>query len=134
MTPVLRPDSFELPHCLGVLRRRWPVVLWVTLIGLIGTVGYYVAAPKIYAATASIYVRPTGVVNANRLLNTRTPGPVDLDTEAQIVTSGVVATMAGTILHSSLAPSDLASAVAVPVPANTLDRRCALAGSPSTGA
>jgi capsular polysaccharide biosynthesis protein len=134
MTPVLRPDSFVLSHYLDVLRRRWPVVLWVTLICLIGTVGYLLAVPKVYAATASVDVSPTGVVNANRLLNTRTPGPVDLDTEAQIVTSGVVATMAGKILHSSLAPSALASAISVSVPANTLDMRITCRASANTGA
>src|SRR5487761_1296618 len=134
MTPVLRLDSFELSHYLGVLRRRWPVVLWVTLICLVGTVGYFVAVSKVYAATASVYVSPTGVVNANRLLNTRTPGPVDLDTEAQIVTSGVVATVAGQILHSSLTPSALASAISVSVPANTLDMRITCRASTNTGA
>jgi uncharacterized protein involved in exopolysaccharide biosynthesis/Mrp family chromosome partitioning ATPase len=134
MTPVLRPDSFELSHYRDVLRRRWPVVLWVTLICLVGTVGYLVAAPKVYAATASVYVRPTGAVNANRLLNTRTPGPVDLDTEAQIATSGVVAGMAGKILHSSLAPSALAAAISVSVPANTLDMRITCRASTNTGA
>jgi len=134
MTPALRPDSFELSHYPHVLRRRWPVMLWVTLICLIGTVGYIVAAPKVYAATASVYVRPTGVVNANRLLNTRTPGPVDLDTEAQIVTSGVVATIAGQILHSSLAPSALAAAISVSVPASTFDMRITCRASTNTGA
>ena len=134
MTPVLRPDSFELSHYLDVLRRRWPILLGVTLICLVGAVGYLVSAAKVYAATASVYVRPTGVVNANRLLNTRTPGPVDLDTEAQIVTSGVVATIAGQILHSSLTPSALASAISVSVPGNTLDMRITCRASTNTGA
>ena len=95
MSVASRPDSFELSHYTGVLRRRWPILLVVTLIALLGTVGYIVVTPKVYPGFATVYVNPTGTVNANNLATTRTPGLVDLDTQAQMVTSGVVATLAG---------------------------------------
>src|SRR5690348_3323666 len=104
MSSASRPDSFELSHYPAVLGRRWRIMLAVTLICLLGTVAYILAAPKVYSSSATVYINPTGAVNANRLLGSRTGGTVNLDTEAQIVTSGVVATMAGKSLHSPLTP------------------------------
>jgi len=49
------------------------------------------------------------------------------------VTSGVVATMAGKILHSTLSPDVLAQAVSVTVPANSLDMRIMCVTSSSAG-
>ena len=134
MSLASRPDSFELSHYTAVLRRRWPIVLVVTLIGLLGTVGYIVAAPKVYSGFATVYVNPTGTVNSNELSSTRTPGLVNLDTQAQIVTSGVVATAAGQTLHSSLTPDTLAKAISVSVPGNSDDMVITCMASTSTGA
>jgi capsular polysaccharide biosynthesis protein/Mrp family chromosome partitioning ATPase len=134
MSVASRPDSFELSHYTGVLRRRWPILLVVTLIALVGTVGYIVVAPKVYPGFATVYVNPTGTVNANNLATTRTPGLVDLDTQAQMVTSGVVATLAGKTLHSSLAPDTLAKAISISVPGNSDDMVITCRASTSTGA
>ena len=134
MSVASRPDSFELSHYTGVLRRRWPILLVVTLIALIGTVGYIVVTPKVYPGFATVYVNPTGTVNANNLATTRTPGLVDLDTQAQMVTSGVVATLAGQALHSSLAPDTLAKAISISVPGNSDDMVITCRASTSTGA
>jgi capsular polysaccharide biosynthesis protein len=134
MNSVSRPDSYELSDYTGVLRRRWPIVLGVTLICLIGTVGYIVAAPKIYSSSANVYVNPTGNINTNQLSGSRTSGTVNLDTEAQIVTSGVVATAAGKILHSSLTPDVLASEILVSVPANSQNLVISCIASTGTGA
>jgi len=134
MSVASRPDSFELSHYTGVLRRRWPILLVVTLIALIGTVGYIVVTPKVYPGFATVYVNPTGTVNANNLATTRTPGLVDLDTQAQMVTSGVVATLAGKALHSSLAPDTLAKAISISVQGNSDDMVITCRASTSTGA
>ena len=134
MSVASRPDSFELSHYTGVLRRRWPILLVVTLIALLGTVGYIVVTPKVYPGFATVYVNPTGTVNANNLATTRTPGLVDLDTQAQMVTSGVVATLAGKTLHSSLPPDTLAKAISIAVPGNSDDMVITCRASTSTGA
>src|SRR5262249_21464113 len=66
---------------------------------------------------------------------TRTPGCiVNLDTEAQTVTSGVVAALAVKTLHASLAPDALARAISVSVPANSQDLIIHCEASTSTGA
>ena len=65
----------------------------------------------------------------------RTSGStVNLDTEAQIVTSGVVAALAGKTLRSSLTPDVLAGAITVTVPANSTDLVITCKASTSTGA
>jgi uncharacterized protein involved in exopolysaccharide biosynthesis/Mrp family chromosome partitioning ATPase len=129
-----RPDSFELSHYTDVLRRRWAIVLVVTLICLVGTVAYVIVTPKDYPGFATVYVNPTGTVNGNQLSTTRTPGLVDLDTQAQLVTSGVVAALAGKTLHSSLSPDTLAKAITISVPGNSDDMVITCHASTSPGA
>jgi len=117
-----RPDSFEVVDYTHVLRRRWPIVVVVTIICLIGALGYAFAGPKSYTATAQVYVTPTGADMAQQLANSRTSGTtgsVNLDTEAQIVTSGQVATLAGKAMHSSKTAYQLGKDVSVTVPANS---------------
>jgi capsular polysaccharide biosynthesis protein/Mrp family chromosome partitioning ATPase len=134
MSSVPRPDSFELSHYPAVLGRRWPIVLVVTLIFLLGAIGYILTAPKAYTGFATVYVNPTGTVNANRLAGSRTSGTVNLDTESQIVTSGVVATTAGKTLHSSLTPYALAKAISISVPPNSQDMVITCVASTKAGA
>jgi capsular polysaccharide biosynthesis protein len=115
-----RPDSFEVADYTGVLRRRWWVVVSLTLICLIGAFGYVLVAPKVYTASTELYVAPTGADQSNQVANSRTaPGSVNLDTEAQIVTSGTVAAMAVKALHSPLTPYALSHNVSVSVPSNS---------------
>jgi len=136
MNPRSWPDSLELSHYPAVLRRRWRVVLALIVICLLGTVAYIVVSPKVYSTFAIVHVKPTGSVNANRLVGSRTTTntTVNLDTEAQIVTSGVVAAMAGKTMHSSLSPDVLAHAISVTVPANTSDLMITCKASSATGA
>jgi capsular polysaccharide biosynthesis protein/Mrp family chromosome partitioning ATPase len=114
-----RPDSFEVVDYTHVLRRRWPIVVVVTLICLIGALGYALAGPKSYTATAQVYVAATAADNSNQVANSRTSNAVNLDTEAANVTSGTVATAAGKLMHSSLSSYDLAKDITVSVPANS---------------
>jgi capsular polysaccharide biosynthesis protein len=122
MNPIQRPDSFEVADYAGVLRRRWRIVLALTLVGLVGAFGYVTVAPKIYAATAAVFVSATGASSsAGQATGSRATGggQVNLDTEAQIVTSGTVATIAGHILKSPLKPYKLSSEITVAVPPNS---------------
>jgi capsular polysaccharide biosynthesis protein/Mrp family chromosome partitioning ATPase len=120
MNPVQRPDSFEAADYVGVLRRRWWVILALAVVGVIGAFGYVLVAPKVYTATSSVKVRPTALDQANTVAGSRTNGStVNLDTEAQVVVSTPVATLAGKMMHSTLTPYQLAQQIAVTVPPNS---------------
>jgi uncharacterized protein involved in exopolysaccharide biosynthesis/Mrp family chromosome partitioning ATPase len=121
-----RPDSFDMSDQTGVLRRRWLIIVGCTAIGLVGALGYVFVAPKTYTATAAVQVNPTGADQGNTLANSRTSGSVNLDTEAQIVTSGAVASIAAKTMKSPLTPYQLSKQVSVAVPPNSevLDINC----------
>ena len=120
MNPVQRPDSFEAADYVGVLRRRWWIVLAVTIVGLVGAFGYVTVAPKVYTATAAVEVTPTAADQSNTVAGSRTNGAtVNLDTQAQVVVSTAVTTLAGKMMHSPLTPWQLAQQVAVTVPPNS---------------
>ena len=127
MNPVQRPDSFEAADYVGVLRRRWWIALALTCVGLVAAFGYVTVAPKVYSATASVSVVPTAADQSNAVAGSRTAGAtVNLDTQAQVVTSTGVATLAGKMMNSPLTPWQLAKQVSVTVPPNSsiLDITC----------
>ena len=115
------PDSFEFADYFGVLRRQWWLVVLLVCVGVIGGTAYLKVAHKAYTATATVNVTPTGAAQSQSgaVAGGRTTGVVNLDTEAQIVQSTTVATIAAHILHSALAPSVLITHVSVAVPANS---------------
>ena len=131
-----RPDSFEVGDYVGVLRRRWPVIVALTIIGLIGAFGYTQVAHKTYDATAKVNVTPTGFDNASVAQGSRTSGPVNLDTEAQVVTSNAVAAPAAKILHTSLTSFQLIQQISVTVPPNSsiLQITCSASTGPGAAA
>jgi capsular polysaccharide biosynthesis protein len=89
-------------------------------VGLIGAFGYVTVAPKAYTAQASINVVPTAADAANSVAGSRTANAtVNLDTQAQVVTSTAVATLAGKMMHSALTPYQLSKQIAVTVPPNS---------------
>ena len=101
----------------GLVRRQWPLILLGVLIGGIFGITALGAAPKTYESTTSLIVQPTG--DDTNVEGGRTSSTINLDTEAQLVTSTVVAARAAELMHSSLEPRELAKHVAVQVPANT---------------
>ena len=120
MNPVQRPDSFEAADYVGVLRRRWWIALALTCVGLVGAFGYVTVAPKVYSATAEVNVVPTAADQSNAVAGSRTAGAtVNLDTQAQVVTSTGVATLAGKMMKSTLTTWQLAKQVSVTVPPNS---------------
>ena len=127
MNAVQQPDSFEAADYIGVLRRRWWIVLVCAIIGLVAAFGYVTVAPKTYTATASVNVVPTAADQTNVVAGSRTSGAtVNLDTEAQVVQSTTVAVIAGRTMHSPLTAWALAQQVNVTVPPNSsiLDISC----------
>ena len=114
---VVRPESLELSDYLGVLRRRWWIVVVLAVVGA-GLAGAYVkVAPKSYTATALVQVNPVSS-NATAAAG-RTSGAVNMDNEAQIAQSNTVASAAAQALHSPLQPQVLVKHISVAVPANT---------------
>jgi Mrp family chromosome partitioning ATPase len=112
-----RPDSLELSDYLGVLRRRWWIVVVLAVVGA-GLAGAYVkVAPKAYTAAALVQVNPLSN-NATSAAG-RTGGAVNMDNEAQIAQSNTVASAAGQALHSPLTAQALVKHISVTVPPNT---------------
>ena len=112
------PEDAQLADYTGLLRRRGWLITLVAVIGLLGGVGYYKLAHKVYTGSASVYVTATGGT-ANQVANSRTTGTVNLDTEAQVVQSVTVAQAAAKLLHSPETPQQLIKRINVTVPANS---------------
>lgn len=130
-----RPDSFELADYLGVLRRRWGILLTVTILCVVGSAGYLYAAPKVYSASAEISVTPTGAGGTQQSTGAaKAASPVNMDNEAQLVQSLTVATGAAKILNSPLTPQALSKQVAVTVPANSQILQISCKTSSASGA
>ena len=102
----------------GILRRRWWLIVAVAALGTLAALGYLRTAPKLYTATASVYVTATSGTT-NQVANGRTTGTVNLDTQAQVVQSTAVAQAAAKLMHSHEAITPLLNRVSVAVPANS---------------
>jgi succinoglycan biosynthesis transport protein ExoP len=103
----------------ALLRRWWLVVLGLLVGGAIGA-GYLSVVHKTYTSTAAVQVTDTGVSDSSLPAASRNnTANVDMDTEAQIVTSNTVASLAVKGLNTSLTPSQLAAKVKVTVPPNS---------------
>lgn len=114
---VARPESLEFSDYLNVLRRRWPIVLVLTVLGVAIAGAYVRTATKTYTATALVQVNPLSN-NATAAVG-RTSGPVNMDNEAQIVESNTVASAVARTLNSPLDPAELVKHISVAVPPNT---------------
>jgi uncharacterized protein involved in exopolysaccharide biosynthesis/Mrp family chromosome partitioning ATPase len=112
------PDSLAPGEFLHVLRRRWLVVVGLTIVGVLGAAAYLKVAPATYTSSASVYVTATGA-DASQVAGGRTGGAVDLDSEAQLVVSSNVATIAAHELHTTVPPATLATDINVTVPPNS---------------
>ena len=136
VSPV--PESFEFADYLGVLRRRWLVVVVFTCLGLAAAGAYVAIAHKEYTATASVNVTATGSAGSQNgaVAGGRTSSAVNLDTEAQIVQSSTVAAMAARAIHATVTPTALAARVSVAVPPNSsvLQISCRAATPPKAAA
>ena len=112
------PEDLQLADYVGVLRRRWWIILAIAVIGTAGGVGYFKSAHKVYTATASVYVTATSGT-ANQVAGGRTTGTVNLDTQAQVVQSATVAQAAAKLMHSTDTVPQLINRVSVAVPPNS---------------
>ncbi|WP_433374706.1 Wzz/FepE/Etk N-terminal domain-containing protein [Actinoplanes sp. CA-142083] len=107
----------DVSHYLGIFRRHWWIALAATAAGLGAGAALTSALPKVYESSTAVLVQ--SLDQDTNAQGGRTKGTVNLDTEAQLVGSGAVATKAAALLRSPRSPIDLARDVSVEVPANT---------------
>ncbi|MGH9296845.1 MAG: Wzz/FepE/Etk N-terminal domain-containing protein [Acidimicrobiales bacterium] len=121
MSPHATDDAVFADYT-GILRRRWTVVVGCIVVALFAAGIYYVASPRRYQSTAAVQVTPTGVpgqAGSTSGARSTTGTDVNPDTEAQIVTSGVVGSEAQRMLKTTATVPALISHVAVSVPPNS---------------
>lgn len=114
MTP---PQAQDLSDYRDLIRRRWVWVILGLLLGLVAGLAYLQAKTPTYVSTTQVKVEST-VADTSRE-DGRTSGPVNLDTEAQLVKSSPVAAAVAEEIGSSASQAALARRVTVTVPANT---------------
>ncbi|MFD0890602.1 Wzz/FepE/Etk N-terminal domain-containing protein, partial [Streptosporangium algeriense] len=109
----VRHSGGELTDYTSFLRRRWPTILFLLAGGVgMGAVLLLVIPPS-YTASAQVLVTPTGLQEQTNQVTNRQREALNLDTEAQIAQSAVVARKAGQRLGATPGP------VEVSVPPNT---------------
>ncbi|MQA03055.1 MAG: hypothetical protein GEV07_10125 [Streptosporangiales bacterium] len=118
-----KPDDTGPDHLADyglLLRRRWRIVAAGLLLGaVVGFVTMRVVPPT-YEATTNVLVLPTGVPGTTgNVAGGRTQDAINLDTEAQLVTSASVSNPAGELMHSRETGADLAERVEITVPPNS---------------
>lgn len=99
------------------LRRGWWLIAAGLVLGLVFAALALVLVPKTYTSTASVLVNSTG--DTAQVANGRTSTPVNLDTEAQLVKSSVVAAKAQDELDDDQPIRQLVRQVNVSVPPNS---------------
>jgi capsular polysaccharide biosynthesis protein/Mrp family chromosome partitioning ATPase len=113
------PDSTQVADYGMLLRRRWWVVLLGGIVGLLLAFEFMALSGKTYESTASVLVSATNTGDSSDVEGSRTNGAINLDTEAQLVTSLDVATRAKALLKAAEDPRELTQNVRSVVPPNT---------------
>ncbi|WP_062346551.1 YveK family protein [Herbidospora yilanensis] len=111
------PHSRDLAEYGSVFRRRWIIALTCLFLGVMGGVGLLWRAPTAYLGVAEVQVAPTGLGEPQNVVTARQREALNLDTEAQIAQSSVVATNASRVIGGD--PEDLRGQVSVDVPPNS---------------
>ena len=103
--------SLELSHYVGVVRRRWYVVLVGLLVGVLGGLGYLSATPKSFTATSSVNVN---VISSQPFDNTKPASQLfDPETEVQLATSAQVLGSAATVLGNGKTLTQMRAATVI---------------------
>jgi Mrp family chromosome partitioning ATPase/capsular polysaccharide biosynthesis protein len=95
---------------------------------------FLLVAPKTYIATSSVLVNPIGIEFDSAVEGARTNSGVNLDTEAQIVTSQAVSSRAKVNLQTPEIVGQLVQNVSVDVPPNTNVLRISFSAPTAEGA
>jgi Mrp family chromosome partitioning ATPase/capsular polysaccharide biosynthesis protein len=113
------PDSAQVADYGMLLRRRWWVIVLGGVVGLLLAIEIMALSAKTYVTSASVLVSATNTGDSTDVEGSRTNGAINLDTEAQLVSSLDVATRARTLLKATEDPRTLAQNVRSIVPPNT---------------
>ncbi|WP_066371738.1 YveK family protein [Herbidospora mongoliensis] len=124
--------SRDLAEYGSVFRRRRSIALTCLLLGVMGGIGLLWTAPTAYLGVAEVQVSPTGLGEQENPVTTRQREALNLDTEAQIAQSSVVATNASRVIGGD--PEELRSLVSVDVPPNSGILRISFTSPDATGA
>ncbi|MEU2700962.1 Wzz/FepE/Etk N-terminal domain-containing protein [Micromonospora aurantiaca (nom. illeg.)] len=122
-------DGLALMAYLGWLRRRWWILLLAAALGLGGGLALNQIQEARYTSTTSLLVRPLGS-GAESNPNAK----VNLDTEAQVVRSLVVAERAKALMKVDTGADQLVKSVTVKVPPNSQILQVAYEGNSPEGA
>jgi capsular polysaccharide biosynthesis protein len=107
--------SVDLSEYLRRLRRRSWLVLLGVVVGVVGASFWTANQSEQYRSEASVLVLPAEAGMSATLVNGRTSGAINLDTEAQIVRSALIANVVSTTLTD-------AGGVAVPTAAELMEQ------------
>lgn len=104
--PVRRSGT-DLAEHLSLLRRRKLIFLGCVLAFLVGGLVLLKMTPPAYTATTQVLVTPTGVQDQANQVTSRQREALNLDTEAQIAQSAVVAAKAAELLKTTPLPAEV---------------------------
>ncbi|MEV2267690.1 Wzz/FepE/Etk N-terminal domain-containing protein [Nonomuraea africana] len=109
MSPDLHPhrSGVDLAEHVSLLRRRKAVFLVCLLTGVLGGVTLLRLTPPSYTATTQVLVAATGVQEQPNQVTGRQREALNLDTEAQVAQSAVVAAKAATLLKVTPSPPEV---------------------------
>jgi capsular polysaccharide biosynthesis protein/Mrp family chromosome partitioning ATPase len=121
LADLTESDGPTLSTYLGWLRRRWWILLLVAFLGVASGFGLTQVQTRSYVSTTDLLVRQVGAeANPNAKVN--------LDTEAQVVRSLVVAERARGLMASGVPADELVKYVTVTVPPNSQVLKIAFEG------
>lgn len=117
---VSEPRSVDLRECWLIVRRRWVLVLVITVIGAIAGAGYAFTTPASYSATSQVVV--TAVTQGPLNQTTQVNLQVNMSTEQAVAQSPPVIAQAARIINvpSGVLQGAAAKRLTVAVPASTL--------------
>jgi capsular polysaccharide biosynthesis protein len=125
VAPAGRPapfDAVRLGRYSGFARRQWPVLLVAAALGCVLGMGWSATAQHTYTSTISVLAPPVAVESGLPSLEQGPFAPVDqkpiletMDTEAQVVTSGLVLAQLKRVPGFNVPPDQLAERVSVTV-------------------
>lgn len=130
--------SPEVADHVGILRRQWLTILGMIAAGLAAAALLVGVAPKTYLAAASVYVNALPGQGDTAVTGSHVTDGVNLDTEAQLLTSSVVTARVRQILGTGDSDTTLQRRVSVSVPPNSavldIDYRAGTSAAAAAGA
>ncbi len=117
MADLTAAHARDLGDYASLVRRRWTWVLGSVLVCAALAALFLNVAEQTFVSSSKVLVKST--VGTSSAVGDRTNDAINLDTEAQLVTSEPVAERAGELLGSDKSPVALANQVTVAVPPNT---------------